>query len=363
MGERRGASINIRAGVTRRQFIYMTGASALALAGGDLLLAACGGTSPSTGGTGTSTVRVQLNWLKNVQFAGEWIADDSGYYKDAGIAANFIAGGPNAPRSETVVVGGQADIGMSSFMQTTIDAIIAGADLAIFAAVFQHSPLALMSTPSRPIRTAQDMVGKRIGGPPFLQGNVDTLFKVNGLPIHYTFVPVNGIAPDPLLSNQLDAMYVFLSNQPLLYKQKVGSDPVLLPDSDNKFDIYSQIYFATKSYLKSHRQDVINYMHATVRGWEKSEQDASLGAKLAVQKYGPELGLAVDEQTSENAVQNQLAVSDYTKAHGMLRMDKARVEGPIYTALKAAGETKLPAVDSIIDTSIMDDVFGSKTSL
>ena len=66
--------------------------------------------------------------------------------------AQWITGGPNAPRSEGVVVGGQADVGMSSFMETTVRAIIEGAPIKMVGAFFQHSPLALMSTQARPSR-------------------------------------------------------------------------------------------------------------------------------------------------------------------------------------------------------------------
>ena len=37
--------------------------------------------------------------MKNVEWAGFWVADDQGYYTEEGITIDFIGGGPNAPET------------------------------------------------------------------------------------------------------------------------------------------------------------------------------------------------------------------------------------------------------------------------
>lgn len=347
--------------LSRREFLRISGLATAGIAVSGPILAACGGGGTSATKS-TSTVSTQLSWLENVEFGGHWIADKEGYFAEQSINPKWITGGPNAPRSEGVVTGGQADVGMSSFMETTVRAIIQGAPIKMVGAFFQHSPLALMSTQARPIHNAQDMVGKRLGGPPFLQPNIDSLFKANGLKVDYKFVPVGGTAPDPLIHNQIDALYVFITNQPLIYKQATGETPVLLRDSDNKFDVYSSVYFVRAKDLQSSRRDALaRYFRAVVKGWERNLAQPELGATLAVQEFGKGLGLDMTEQVQENKIQNTLAVSPTTQQKGLLWLDRGFIENSAYKSFMAAGVTNLPPVDTIADFSLFEEVFGNKT--
>ncbi|HZC99598.1 MAG TPA: ABC transporter substrate-binding protein [Actinomycetes bacterium] len=342
----------------RREFIKASGVVAgLALWGP--LLAACG--KSEGGASGTATVANQLSWIKNVEFGGHWIADDQGYLKEQNIQPQWITGGPNAPRSEGVVVGGQADVGMSSFMETTVRAIIEGAPIKMVGAFFQHSPLALMSTQARPIRTAADMAGKRLGGPPFLQPNIDSLFRANGMKVDYKFVPVGGTEPDPLLNNEIDALYVFITNQPLIYEQAAKEKPVLLLDSENKFDVYSSIYFVRTKDIEGARRDaLVRFFRGLIKGWEHNLDDPDLGARLAVEKFGKGLGLSLDQQAKENRTQNTLGIGDITQEKGLLRLSQEFIEQKAYKSFEAAGVKGLPEISKIADFSLFDEVFGEE---
>lgn len=342
----------------RRQFIKASGmAAGLALSGP--LLAACG--KDEGGSSGTATVTNQLSWIKNVEFGGHWIADDQGYFKEQSIQPKWITGGPNAPRSEGVVVGGQADVGMSSFMETTVRAIIEGAPIKIVGAFFQHSPLALMSTQARPIRTAADMTGKRLGGPPFLEPNIDSLFRANGMKVDYKFVPVGGTEPDPLLNNEIDALYVFITNQPLIYEEAAKEKPVLLLDSENNFDVYSSIYFARTEDIQGARRDaLVRFFRGLVKGWEHNLDDPDLGARLAVEKFGKGLGLSLEQQAQENRIQNTLGIGDVTQEKGLLWLSQDFIEQKAYKSFEAAGLKGLPEVSKVADFSLFEDVFGDK---
>jgi ABC-type nitrate/sulfonate/bicarbonate transport system substrate-binding protein len=347
--------------VSRREFIRISGMASVGAALAGPLLAACGG---GGGGEGekTATVTTQLSWLENVEFGGHWIADKKGYFTDQSINAKWITGGPNAPRSEGVVTGGQADVGMSSFMETTVRAVMEGAPIKMVGAFFQHSPLALMSTQARPIKTAQDMVGKRLGGPPFLQPNIDSLFKANGLDVDYKFVPVGGTEPDPLINNEIDALYVFISNQPIIYTDATGEDPVLLRDADNNFDVYSSVYFARTKDIEGSRRDALaRYFRGLIKGWEQNLDDPELGAQLAVNDFGKDLGLDLTEQVQENKIQNTLAVGDVTQEKGLLWLSEAFIEEKAYKSFEVAGIKGLPPVGDVADFSLFEDVYGDKT--
>jgi ABC-type nitrate/sulfonate/bicarbonate transport system substrate-binding protein len=65
------------------------------------------------------TVATQFLWIKNVEYAGFFIADARGYYRDAGVTPTFLAGGPNLPSVEAVVVAGRAEVGFNDIEKVT----------------------------------------------------------------------------------------------------------------------------------------------------------------------------------------------------------------------------------------------------
>ena len=97
----------------RRSFLRRSGLTVAGLAavgGASGFLAACGSDSKddssSSSGSGSKdfgTLDYQLSWIKNVEFAGQYIADTNGYYKDLGFSGvNLKAGGPNVQQDSVV---------------------------------------------------------------------------------------------------------------------------------------------------------------------------------------------------------------------------------------------------------------------
>ena len=82
--------MSFRSPGTRR--LRGTGLAALAAAAA-LTLAACssGSTAAEDGGDASAdfgALTLQLSWIKNAEFAGEFFADSNGYYEDAGFSSS-----------------------------------------------------------------------------------------------------------------------------------------------------------------------------------------------------------------------------------------------------------------------------------
>ena len=79
------------------------------------IASACGGVSQSTIlqtiGTGTTPLRVGLGYIPSVQFAPFYLADQAGYYKDAGLEVTFENG--NDPDIIRLTGTGSYDIGIA----------------------------------------------------------------------------------------------------------------------------------------------------------------------------------------------------------------------------------------------------------
>ena len=74
---------------SRRHFLRLTGLGAIGLT-----VAACGGTETAApaAAAGFGPVSVQLSWIKNIEFGGEYFADSKGYYTEAGIESVDLGG-------------------------------------------------------------------------------------------------------------------------------------------------------------------------------------------------------------------------------------------------------------------------------
>ncbi len=358
--------------MTRRGFLRGTGGIVIGTAVGSSLLAACGdddavsSSSETTAGGGSEPVELasqtlQLNWVKNVEFGGFWVAVDEGFYEEEGIDLKILGGGPNIGNVEQLTAGGATDIGMSTHFFGFVDAIAAGAEITLIGAQYQISPTAILSLAGSPILTAEDLVGKRVGGPQGRQRELDAILKLNGLPLDYEFVPI-GFDVEALVEGQVDGMSAFITNQALILEDE-GVDSEAVTFADLGLATYSNMVFVSNSYLEENRDLVVKFMRATVKGWEVNEEDPARAARLSVNEFGVDLGLDLDQQIKENELQIELMKSDLTAEKGLFAVSPEDVENDVYPAFREAGFEDLPDVSSYIDTSILEDVFEGSARL
>ncbi len=174
-------------------------------------------------------VVMQLGWVANVEYMGMFIADDAGYYEDEGLDVELVPGGP-AVSVAPVVAGGGALVGLDS-TDTIARARVEGAKLKMIGAELQRNPTSVMSLSTNPIKTPQDLVGKKFG----VQQNgyqiIQAFLKTNKIdPAQVTIVPVQ-YDPAPLVNGEVDAFMSFLTNQPVQLDLKgIANTNFLLSD-------------------------------------------------------------------------------------------------------------------------------------
>jgi ABC-type nitrate/sulfonate/bicarbonate transport system substrate-binding protein len=349
------------------------GVAAARLAGGGslaALLAACGkskstsSTATTAGGTGTTaapsygSVTFQQSWISNVEFSGEYIADTKGYYTKEGFSGvSLLSGGPNVTQ-DAVVQSGKAFIGVSS-PDITAAAILQGADLVIVGAQYQKNPFAVMSMAKTPIKTPQDMIGKKIGvqstneavWKSFLKANNIDPSKINEVPVQFD--------PTPLTVGTVDGWFSFVTNEPNLLKTK-GFDTFTFLLNDFNYPLVSESFMVQRSALTTDRAKLKAYLRAEIMGWHDSLADAGAGPNLAVTKYGKSLGLDEAEQTLESAAQNNLILTADTATNGIFTITPDLIAKCIST-LALAGVT-IPAT-KLFDTSVINEVYQETPAL
>ena len=330
--------------------------------GSPALLAACSGTPGESTAPppDLADVRFQFDWIKNVQFAGHYVASDQGYFADRGINAMLVQGGGGI-RTEVTINGPGIDLGASAFLSRTVDAMAAGADLVVLGAALQQSPIGFIYMPDNPINTIDDLVGKRIG----LQGeagiaDVNTLFAINGIEPDFENVPV-GFDPSAVVEGEVDAYYAFLTNQPLALVSR-GIDHGTVSLGDLGWTRYGRLWVTTRTYLADNRDLVVGYMRAGIKGWEHAFADTDLAVDLTVNTHGVDLGLDAANEANQLVAQSAFMQSDVTAAKGLFWLDDATLAGE-YEGLRVAGRENLPDIDYLWDRSVLEEVYAGATSL
>lgn len=299
---------------------------------------------------------VQLGWVPNVQYAGEWVAMERGFFKANGLDVEILPGGPNALQAPVVLAAGKVALGYSTWFPI-LDAVAKGNPIVIVGTVFARSPMGVLSLPKKPIRKAADLVGSRL----LVQGAnervaVDATLKLAGLPLNWTPVPA-GFSPEPLLAGDGDGYTAFSTNQPLALEKmgmKPGKDFFFTTFDDLGFRTLVAVLVTTRGYLDAHRNDVVGYVRSISQGWEENEKDPAYAAKLVVQKYGVDLGLDLQQQIRQNEVQIPLARGE-KPGLPRLALDRDVVAGPLYASARATGRTNLPDIDKLVDFSVVTE--------
>ncbi|MBA2947770.1 ABC transporter substrate-binding protein [Streptomyces sp. PSKA28] len=360
-------ALRARSSIDRRRFLVRgLQAGGLAMFGGPLL-AACGSDSGSTASSGSSAsgpkgfgeLTLRLSWIKNVEFAGSYIADSKGYYTDEGFSkATLIGGGPSATPMETDVVTKKALVGISA-PDITGAAIVKGAPLKIIGAQYQKNPFCIMSMAKDPITKPEDMYGKKIG----VQASNESVWaafvkaaKLDASKI--TKVPVQ-FDPLPLTQGTVDGWFSFVTNEPNALRLK-GFEVETFLLADVGYPLVSEAYIVRQDTIDKQRDLLKAFLRAEIRGWKDSIADPALGAKLAAETYGKGLGLTTEEQTLESKDQNKLILTADTKKNGLFTVTQELIEENIQT-LKYGGVDI--TAEKLFDLSLLEEVYKEDPSL
>lgn len=296
---------------------------------------------------------LRLSWIKNVEFAGSYFADSKGYYKKMGFTdVELITGGPSAQPMEIDVASGKALVGISG-PDIVASAIGKGAELIIIGAQYQKNPFCVMSLASKPVKTPQEMYGKKFGLQAGNQIVWDAFVKSSGIDDSKIIKVPAQFDPAPLVNGETDTWFSFVTNEPNTLKTK-GVDTYSFLLADFGYPLVSEVYFVTKETLAKKRDVVKAFLKAEILGWRDVYSDPTAAAKITAGVYGKDLGLDAAEQKLEVDSENTLIWTDDTKANGIFTVSEDLVKANIATLAKA-GITI--TADALFDFSIINEIY------
>lgn len=331
----------------RRRNRVMAVAAAAVLAAG---LTSCSSDDESGSGSNSVTLTLQSAWINNAEFMGFFVAKDEGYYDDERITLNYVPGGPDvSPESQLLT--GKADIALTTPDATATAIAEQGAPFKIVGSLFQDSPLGILSlADGSNITKPEDLIGKTIAAGTSATVAVRAMLEANDIPVDSVKLVPYSFDPQVVLSGEVDGAAEFCPDVPYVIEQK-GGKPVCTLLSDLGYKMFNDTVVVTEDALKNHRDEIIGFLKASRRGWEKNFEDPKRYPALFADTWFKGTGREVAHETYYNEHSQSMMTHD----QGYFTMTDADVKN-VVAQLKASG---IEASEDMFDTSLMDEVNGS----
>jgi NitT/TauT family transport system substrate-binding protein len=263
--------------------------------------------SPSGAGTVEPSVapvalKVGLGYIPSVQFAPFYLAQQAGYYRDAGLEVEFQ--NRIDPDLITLVGQGAIDVGLADGT-SVIPAVSQGIPVRYIATVYGKFPSIVFAKESSGITDAADLKGRKIGTPGRYGSSwvmLQALLGSAGLtPDDVQIVEYPDFGQGAAVSQgAVDAATGFANNEPVQLERS-GEKAVVLR-VDDITPLQGPGIIAGTTTLESKGDAVAGFVAATLRAMEEITQTPERGLEAAV--------VAVPELASDRA--GQAAILDAT---------------------------------------------------
>ena len=161
-------------------------------------------------------VTIQLKWVTQAQFAGYYVAQEKGFYEDAGLNVTIKPGGPDIAPPQ-VIAGGGADV-VVDWMPSALASREKGVPLVNIAQPFKSSGMMLTCRKDTGITSPDDFKGKTLGvwffgnEYPFLSWMSQLGLGTEGGDDGVTVLK-QGFNVDPILQKQADCVSTMTYNE------------------------------------------------------------------------------------------------------------------------------------------------------
>lgn len=217
-------------------------------------------------GTSLEKVSLQFHWLDQFEFAGYYMAKEKGFYKEAGLDVEFKKYQYGLDIVDEVIQGNATyAIGGSDLL---VD-ISKGKQLYLLSAIFQSSPLVLLTTQDSGIKSIKDFKDKNIMLTPDTLNSVtfNAMLNKKNLSFKDLNIQKHSFDVNDLINGKTDLFQSYITNEPFTLK-KAGVSPVIFDPKNYGFDFYSDILFTSENEVRNHKERMIAFKNATLRGWE-----------------------------------------------------------------------------------------------
>lgn len=260
----------------RSRSLIIIGAAVMSLA-----LAGCGTADtdkPATTKGGLTTVKLQLQWFFQAQFAGYIAAVDKGFYKEQGLDVQLVEGGVDIV-PQTVLATGKADYAVA-WVPKALASREQGAGITDVGQIFARSGTYQVAFASSNIASPADFRGKKVGNWGF--GNEFELFagmtKAGLDPGKDVTLVQQQFDMQALLKKEIDVAQAMSYNEyaQLLEATNPATGALYKPEDFSIIDwktvgtsMLQDAVWANTAKLKdkAYQDQTVKFLTATVKGW------------------------------------------------------------------------------------------------
>jgi NitT/TauT family transport system substrate-binding protein len=272
---------------------------------------------------------VGLGYIPSVQFAQFYLADQAGYYRDAGLQVEFQ--NKIDPDLVTLVGQGAVDVGISDGT-SVIPAVSQGITIRYVFTVFAQFPNVVFAKATSGIATAADLRGRKVGYPgKFGSSWIQLQALLAGVGLTTSDVK---LVPFPdfgqlaaLQQGAVDAATGYANNEPV--RLELGGERASVLALAPASQLPGPGLIVSAAALSGPKKDALRaFVAATQRAMREIEADPQKGVDAAIARI-PEL--ATDRPAQLAVLQATVALweSAYTRANGLGAVDPALWEGSI----------------------------------
>lgn len=231
------------------------------------------------------TVRVQLKWLHQFQFAGYYAAIEKGYYRDAGLDVELIEGAPGVDPAEVVLSGG-AEYGVGT--PELLLARAAGKPIVVLGVIFQHSPYVFLLLAEGAVDDVSGLVGKRVMIEP-QAAELYAYLRRELIPVEGMTILPHSFSAQALVDGTVDAMSAYATDEPFTLHHLRVPYATFTPRAGG-VDFYGDCFFTTEREIREHPARVKAFREATLKGWDYALAHPEEIVDLILVKYGSKKG-------------------------------------------------------------------------
>ena len=228
-------------------------------------------------------ITIQLDWLHQFQFAGYYQAKEKGYFNENNLDVQIKEFDHKTNIVEYVLKNKNIyAVGKSSLIIDKMQ----GKNIVLLNAIYQNSPMVLLSLKKSNINTINDFKNKNImiTSDAKLSTSITSMIKTSTSSLDkINFIP-HSFKLEDLISGKVDLMASYLSNEPYLL-DKLNIKYNIFNPKDYGFNFYGGLFFTSEKELGANPNRVENINDAVLKGWKYAFENIEETAKLIYDKY------------------------------------------------------------------------------
>lgn len=230
-------------------------------------------------------VTLQPSWFEQFQFAGYYIAKEKGFYNDVGLEVEIK---PFKIKSKATAVQ-QVNDGLIDFAIDREALVLEKANnkkIVLLYALFQASPLVLLSTKESQINTFRDFFGKKIMASfgDTEQVSLKAMLNANNVELSdLNILPHSNYIQD-LLNKNTDIISAYISKFPYDL-ERMGVEYNVFSPQDYGFDLYSDFLFTSENFIANNAEATKAFREASLKGWEYAFANIDEAIDVILEKY------------------------------------------------------------------------------